>query len=114
MMFALRVRLRAGAFSGEKVYRLTLADGAVWESLAPRPHCWHPDGRPLAEHEPAEEIDALVACRASGYLSPVTGGAHVWVPAHTDSEFVCVRVEDLVERPQPSLDERLEPRKVPR
>lgn len=106
MTLALRCTLRAGVFSGEKVYRLTLADGTVWESLAPRPHCWHPDWRPIADHEPTEEIDALVECRCWN-MDPVSGGIYVDVPDHMETARVCVKPDAIVQRPQETVDEML-------
>lgn len=107
MTYALRCRLRAGAFSGEKVYSLTLADGTVWKSLVSAPHCWHQDWRPVAESEPTEEIDALVECKVMMRMDPVTGGMLVAAPCHCDTEYVFVKLETIIQRPQETLDELL-------
>lgn len=98
MTTALRCRLFRG------VYSLVLADGEPWEGLVGAARYWHPDWRPIAHDEPTEPIDALVECRIDR-LSVSRGAVMVAVPAHARTEYVFVKPDAIVQRPQETVDE---------
>lgn len=98
---ALKCRIRAGAFSGEKVYTLKLANGTERCSLVPTSHCWTVDGKPIGPNEPVEEIDGMVEARFI-QRGPHPENRHsIWVevPAHMDSESIAIHENLVVPRP---------------
>lgn len=60
---AVRCRIFAGGFSGERVVRITTAEGKEHVSLAPQHYCWKEDNTIVGEDEPegGQHIDGLVA-----------------------------------------------------
>jgi hypothetical protein len=93
---ALRCRISAGAFSGERHFRLVLADGSEHFSLAPKQHFWKADGSQLGEEEPsgAVEIDGIIAARI--IQSENSGRVLVSIP---DDETVIVNTVQVIKRP---------------
>jgi hypothetical protein len=60
---ALTCKVSPGAFSGERIFQVNLANGQPYRSLAPRQFCWNTDNRLVAENEPQNEIDGMIAAR---------------------------------------------------
>src|SRR5688572_30514927 len=103
MTLALRCALRASAFSGERLYAIALASGEPWQSLVPISHCWHLDWSPIASDEPQDTIDALVEVMFVRFGTIGTVSSRlilVDVPNHTDSAYVWVQPDAIVQRPQ--------------
>ena len=93
---ALRGTIWRGAFSGERVFEIALADGRTYRGVAPVHYCWDDEGRPLGPNEPAEKIRGGIACRVLGRIdnAPV-----VSIP---DGEVVPVAEETIINRPAES------------
>src|SRR5688572_14697310 len=61
---AIKCRIGRGGFSGERVVRVTSADGNERVVLAPTHYCWNERREPLqADEPPAGEINGLVAAQ---------------------------------------------------
>jgi hypothetical protein len=91
---ALRGRIAPGAFSGERVFEITLADGETYRGVAPVHYCWDAAGRPFGLDEPAAPIPGTVACRR---LETIDGQSVLAIP---DGEVVRVDEDSIVDRPR--------------
>lgn len=94
---ALRCKISRGGFSGECMFRLTLPDGHVYTSAAPRHYCYTSSGRTLRPDQPppGQTIEGKVAARLLRYEGD--DQALVSVP---DGEVLVVPVDQISERPQ--------------
>lgn len=51
-LVAVPCTIAPGAFSGERIFSLTLANGEQYASLAPRFFCWNTEDQLVQENEP--------------------------------------------------------------
>jgi hypothetical protein len=94
-MIAVKCRINRGGFSGERVVKVTSADGTERTVLAPTHYCWNERGQPLQPDEPlAGEIAGLVAAQELARTS--TGTVLITTP---DGEAFEVRPSDIADRP---------------
>src|SRR5687768_1038150 len=91
---ALQGRIAPGAFSGERVFEITLADGQTYRGVAPVHYCWDAEGHTFGPDEPAAPIPGAVACR---WLETIEGQPVVSIP---DGEVVRVDQHSIVDRPR--------------
>ncbi len=91
---ALPCKLAPGAFSGERVFEVDLANGETYRSLAPRPFCWNARGQLVAQAEPAVESPGMVAARIVDRIDD--GQVLVEVP---DGEVIAVDEKTVKQRP---------------
>jgi hypothetical protein len=92
-LVALPCKLAPGAFSGERVFEVELADGTKYRSLAPRQFCWV-GGKLVGEKEPTGEAAGLIAAKVVDETSD--GQVIVEVP---DGEVIAVDAGTVRERP---------------
>jgi hypothetical protein len=62
-LVSLKCKVAPGAFSGERIFTVALADGKIYRSLVPRQFCWNAEGRIVTENEPTSEVDGFIAAR---------------------------------------------------
>lgn len=96
---ALKGKIWRGGFPGERTFRIRLADGTVYQGIAPVLFCWDARGRPLNEKTRGtlKESSGLIACRV---LDKREDAFIVSIP---DDEVVAVSRRSIVERPARSL-----------
>lgn len=93
-LVALSCTVAPGGFSGERVFKVKLADGNSYCSLAPRQFCWNSRGEIVAEDEPETEVDGMIAARI---VESIDGDQEiVEVP---DGEVIAVDKSEVKERP---------------
>ena len=90
-LVAIRCKIAPGAFSGERIFSVNLANDEKYRSLAPRQFCWNSKKQLVQEHEPQEEIEGLIAARI---VEDIEGQLIVEIP---DGNIIAVR-EELVEK----------------
>lgn len=95
-LVALPCKLFPGAFSGERLFEIKLANGDSYSSLAPRHFCWNAAGRLVQETEPTAETDGMIAARVVAELDD--GQVQVEVP---DAEVIAVDRSQVRPRPTP-------------
>jgi hypothetical protein len=95
-LVALPCKLAPGAFSGERIFEVRLADGQRYRSVAPRQFCWNSEGQLVDEREPTNEIQGWVAARIVDQIDP--DQLLVEVP---DSEVIAVDNTLIEPRPTP-------------
>jgi hypothetical protein len=95
-LVALPCKLSPGAFSGERVIDVQLADGQIYTSVAPRHFCWNASGRLVGEKEPLAEVDGMVAARVIEDLDE--NQVAVEIP---DGEVIAVDKGQVKSRPTP-------------
>jgi hypothetical protein len=93
---ALRGTIWQGAFSGERVFEIALADGKPYRGVVPVHYCWDDAGKPLGRDEPRSKIRGWIACRVLGRIDDVP------VVSIPDGEVVPVAEETIIERPAES------------
>lgn len=96
VLVAIPCQLAPGAFSGERVFSVQLADGQTYTSLAPRQFCWNADGRLVGPHEPTDAVQGLVAARIVDWIDDRQLQAEV-----PDGEVIAVDAESVKPRPTP-------------
>jgi hypothetical protein len=92
-LVALTCKVSPGAFSGERIFKVTLANSEPYEGLAPRQFCWNGQNRLVAENEPQAEINGMVAARV---IDSVDDQMIVEVP---DGEIIAVDKTNVKPRP---------------
>ncbi|HKI38479.1 MAG TPA: hypothetical protein VKA46_41910 [Gemmataceae bacterium] len=92
-LVALDCQLAPGAFSGERIFEVELADGSKYRSLAPRQFCWV-NGKLVGVTEPATETAGLVAAKVVDQTED--GQVIVEVP---DGEVIAVDAARVKDRP---------------
>jgi hypothetical protein len=93
-LVAIPCKLAPGAFSGERVFEVQLADGSKYTSLAPRQFCWNAAGQLVGEREPSASTDGSIAARI---VERVEGNqVQVEVP---DGEVIAVDEKQIKARP---------------
>jgi hypothetical protein len=95
-LVALPCKLSAGAFSGERVIDVKLADGRGYTSVASRHFCWDDSGRLVGEGEPSTEVDGMVAARVLEELDE--DQVAVEIP---DGDFIAVDRAEVQPRATP-------------
>jgi hypothetical protein len=95
-LVALPCKLSPGAFSGERVIDVKLADGQVYTSVAPRHFCWGASRRLVGEREPSTEVDGMVAARVIEELD-----GHQVAVEIPDGEIIAVDQAEVQPRPTP-------------
>jgi hypothetical protein len=93
-LVALPCKLLAGMFSGERVFKVKLADGKEYVGIAPRDFCWNKRGELVKEGEPAGEEDGMVAAKVVDDLD----GHQVAVEVPT-GEVIAVEKDQVLPRP---------------
>ena len=93
---ALPCKIELGAFSSERVFRITLANGQEYQSLAPYLHFWNNENERLTKNQPAagETMEGLIAALLIGKEN---GDLVVEIP---DGEVVIVAKKIALRRPQ--------------
>jgi hypothetical protein len=101
-MVAVPCRISRSPFSAERIFRITLPNGAVHAGTALREYCWNRLGTPLGQEEPApgQVLEGLVAGQ---WLEDHAGGALVYLP---DGETVLVDRNRLVAADIPDKEVR--------
>ncbi len=97
-LIAIPCKLSPGAFSGERVIEVRLADGQIYTSLVPRDFCWNAEGKLVGEDEPTTEVDGMVAGRMVDELPD--DQVAVEIP---DGEVIAVDRSEVKLRPTPIL-----------
>jgi hypothetical protein len=84
-------QISRSGFSGERVFRLTLADGTEYVGVAPVDYCYHPDKSPLGTDDPpqGQRIDGLVEGRV------IENGGRVAKVAMPDGEVIEVSLDRI-------------------
>lgn len=101
-LVAIRSKIIRGAFSGERIFELKLADNTSYRSVAPRHFFWNDQGSILLKDEPADELeDGLVAARFVDYVDD-----NQWIVEVPDGEVIAVDGEDVRDRPTPIVPPR--------
>ncbi len=93
-LVALPCHLAPGAFSGERVFSVRMANGHEYVSLAPRQFCWNQSGQLVDRHEPGNAAEGMVAARVVN--EPDALQVFVEVP---DGEVIAVDRELVRSRP---------------
>jgi hypothetical protein len=93
---AVRCRILAGGFSGERLVHVSTTDGKEHVSLAPRLYCWTTEGRVLAEDEPKPGV-AVEGLVAAHLLQVRDGKMLISLP---DGEVILVNKDQVVQRPE--------------
>jgi hypothetical protein len=63
ILVAIPCRLAPGAFSGERIFEVRMANGQTYTGVAPRHFCWNARGSLVGEDEPTAEVDGKVAAK---------------------------------------------------
>lgn len=93
-LVAIPCKLSPGAFSGERIFEVKLANGETYSSLAPRQFCWTSAGKIVSEKEPTATTDGMIAARI---VASVEGDQlQVEVP---DGEVIAVDKSIVQSRP---------------
>jgi hypothetical protein len=79
--------------SSERLFTVKLANGDSHWGIAPRYFCWNAQGQLVAETEPAQQADGMIAARV---VEECNGYVAVEVP---DGEVLAVSREDVRDRP---------------
>ena len=79
--------LSKSAFSGERVFRVSLTDGTDHIGVAPVGYCLHHDRSPLKGQEPASPIKGLVEGRV------ISNGGRIVTVAVPDGEVISVSLD---------------------
>ena len=93
-LVALNANIEPGAFSGERIFEVILANGEKYRSLAPRQFCWNHQGKLLKEDEPTARIEGMIAARIVDYIED--SQVLVEVP---DGEIIAVDQQSIQSRP---------------
>jgi hypothetical protein len=93
-LVAIKCIVAPGAFSGERLFNVQLANGESYGSLAPRQFCWNSGGAIVAIDEPTTAIDGYVAARVVEEIDATQ--ALVEVP---DGQIIAVDIGSVVSRP---------------
>lgn len=95
-LVALPCKLSPGAFSGERVIDIELANGQIYTSVAPRHFCWNASGKLVGEREPSTEVDGMVAARVIDELDENQFAVEI-----PDGEVIAVDRGLVRDRPTP-------------
>jgi hypothetical protein len=90
---ALECKLSHGAFSGERVFKVKLADGDSYNSLTPYQFCWNDNGCLVEKNEPTTEISGMVAARIVDFDD------HQVIVEVPDGEIIAVEHDTVKDRP---------------
>ncbi len=93
-LVAVPCQLSPGVFSSERVFEVVLKNGERHQGVAPRFFCWNERGQVVAEDEPADLIDGMVAAKLLDRGS--SDYAVVEVP---DGEVIAVEKSAVRKRP---------------
>ena len=93
-LVALSAYIEPGAFSGERLFEVVMANGEKYRSLAPRQFCWNYQEKLLREDEPTAKIEGMIAARIVDYIE----GSQVLVEV-PDGEIIAVDQESIKSRP---------------
>jgi hypothetical protein len=92
-LVAIYCKISPGAFSGERVFSIDLANGDKYKSLAPRQFCWNGQNQIVEKDEPQSEIEGLIAARI---VEDIEGQFIVEIP---DGNIIAVKKELVEKRP---------------
>jgi hypothetical protein len=95
-LVAIPCNLSPGAFSGERVFEVQLANGERYTSLAPRQFCWTADGKLVGEREPTSKTRGMIAARIVTDIDETQ--IQVEIP---DGEVIAVDRIQIKPRPTP-------------
>jgi len=96
-LVAVPCRFSKGLFSSERVFEVVLANGDIYEGVAPRHYCWNSSNQLLGETEARdEEVSGLLAARVVEELDD--DQVAVVVP---DGKVLAVKKGQIRARPTP-------------
>lgn len=104
-LVAIPCNISPGAFSGERVFEVQLANGESYTSLAPRQFCWSANGKLVEEREPTTKAKGMIAARIVAEIDDTQ--IQIEVP---DGEVIAVDRSQVKPRPTPIIP----PSSVPR
>lgn len=70
ILIALDSKISPGAFSGERLFSVRLANDENYVGLAPREFCWNEDDVLVGKNEPEKSINGKVAARVVREVDP--------------------------------------------
>ena len=94
ILVAVPCKLAPAMFSGERVFKLKLADGQEYASVAPRYFCFNSAGQLVKEYEPSSEVDGLVAAKWRYEIDEKEVAVEV-----PDGNIIAVKREMVKDRP---------------
>ncbi len=92
-LVAVPCKLAQGMFPCERLLTIKLANGECYWGIVPRYFCWNAQGRLIAEEEPTDGAEGMVAARV---VEEFDGYVAVEVP---DGEVIAVMRSDVKCRP---------------
>ena len=96
-LVAILCKIYPGAFSGERVIELQLANGESYQGVTPRHFCWNANGDLIGEKEPSGgEIGGLVAARLIEEIDDRQSSVEI-----PNGEVIAVKSNQIKMRPTP-------------
>lgn len=94
VLVALPCKLSPGAFSGERIFDVKMADGHLYTGVAPHHFCWNAKGTIVGEGEPDSEEEGEIAAKVVEQIDD--NQIAVEVP---DGEVIAVDKDQIRDRP---------------